>query len=70
MRTAGALLGCLLVRSLEQADRIHRAMLGRGFQGRWHSLAQDRLCSQDWLFVVSALIEVVGLHAWVRPALS
>ncbi len=70
VRTAGALVGCLLVRSLDQADRIHRAMLGRGFQGRWHSLSQDRMCGQDWLFVASSIVVVVGLHAWVRPALS
>ena len=69
-QTAGAMIGSLLVRSLDQAERIHRAMQGRGFQGRWHSLSQDRISAADRQFVMVAAAIVVALHVWVRPAFT
>jgi cobalt/nickel transport system permease protein len=37
-RTLGNLAGTLLVRGHERAQRVHRAMLARGFDGRFRSL--------------------------------
>lgn len=41
-RTVSSLLGLLLVRSHDRAQRTHEAMRLRGFSGRFHSL--DRFC--------------------------
>jgi cobalt/nickel transport system permease protein len=68
IQIAGAMIGSLLVRSLDQADRIHRAMLGRGFQGHWHSVSRDRISARDWVYAAMAAVVLVALHGWVRPA--
>jgi cobalt/nickel transport system permease protein len=61
-RTAGTLLGHLLVRALDRAERIHRAMLARGFDGRFPVRRPWRLRGADLAFALGAL----GLLAAVR----
>ncbi len=39
-RTYAYLVGMLFVRASERAERVHRAMICRGFHGRFHSLAE------------------------------
>jgi cobalt/nickel transport system permease protein len=41
MRCKASLVGMLLVRSSERAERVHAAMLARGFDGRTPSLDSD-----------------------------
>ncbi len=41
-RTYAYLVGMLFVRASERADRVHHAMKCRGFNGRFHSLADYR----------------------------
>jgi cobalt/nickel transport system permease protein len=51
-RSYGYLIGMLLVRSLERSERVHTAMLCRGFHGHyylWHHFTMTRL---DWFFMV------------------
>lgn len=55
-RTAGALLGHLLVRALDRAERVHRAMLARGFDGRFPARRPWRLRGADLAFVLCALL--------------
>jgi cobalt/nickel transport system permease protein len=38
LRTVAALIGMLLVRSFERSERVHAAMLARGFDGQIRSL--------------------------------
>jgi cobalt/nickel transport system permease protein len=38
LRTAATLIGMLLMRSFERAERVHAAMLARGFDGEIRSL--------------------------------
>lgn len=56
LRTAGTLLGHLLVRALDRAERIHRAMLARGFNGRFPARRPWRLRGSDVAFVSCALL--------------
>lgn len=60
----GALLGHLLLRALQRAQRIHQAMLARGFDGQLpadKTLAWQR---RDTLFVLVCLLGF-GLARWV-----
>ena len=45
-------VGSLIVRSWDRADRIHAAMLSRGFTGVWPVAAHCRFGVGDALFVL------------------
>jgi cobalt/nickel transport system permease protein len=47
----GSLAGHLLLRAFERAERIHRAMRARGFDGEMRSLSALRWRPSDTLFV-------------------
>jgi cobalt/nickel transport system permease protein len=49
LHVAAALLGTLLVRTLERAERIHHAMLARGFTGALPSRRGERMGRADVL---------------------
>src|SRR5207247_9345794 len=51
-RAATGALAVLFARSYEQAGEIHRAMLARGFQGRFQPLAAPHFHSADVPFLV------------------
>ncbi|MBL8213858.1 MAG: hypothetical protein JNK87_24280 [Bryobacterales bacterium] len=46
----GRQLGTLLIRSWDRAERVHSAMLSRGFNGGWPSLVSRSLRRLDWQF--------------------
>jgi cobalt/nickel transport system permease protein len=48
----GHMLGSLLLRTLDRAQRIHLAMNCRGFDGRVHTLDERRLRAADIAFLV------------------
>lgn len=50
-RSLGYLVGMLLVRSVERAERVLRAMKCRGFSGRFPALDHGRLGRADILFL-------------------
>ena len=51
MKTLGSMLGTLLVRSFERADRLYQAMVSRGFSGEF-PVAAPRSCSwRDLAFI-------------------
>jgi len=52
MRTYASLVGHLLLRTWERAERIHRAMLCRGFAGRFPVQRTYRFRTGDLLFVL------------------
>jgi cobalt/nickel transport system permease protein len=54
-RSLGHLVGMLLVRSLERAERVRAAMLCRGYNGRFPLATAQPLVRGDWLFLVLAL---------------
>lgn len=51
----GSLLGHLLLRALERAQRIHQAMLSRGFDGELRSLSTRRWLGADSVFLALCL---------------
>lgn len=60
----GSLLGQLLLRSMDRADRIHRAMLARGFDGEIWSMKQPKWRKQDTVFVGVSLACLVAARTW------
>lgn len=62
---AGA-LGVLFARSYGHAEGIHQAMLARGFQGTFRTLAARPFGMADAAFVGSALAVLVGARAVVE----
>jgi cobalt/nickel transport system permease protein len=51
---AGA-VAVLFARSYGRAERIHQAMLARGFQGHFELLEAPRAAARDWAFLLAAL---------------
>ena len=54
-RSLGYLVGMLLVRSLERAERVRAAMLCRGYTGQFPIEASGPLVLRDWLLLGAAL---------------
>ena len=67
-RSFAYLVGMLLVRSSDRAERVHNAMLCRGFTGNLYSLSAFSLKSHDVvsLIVMLVFILVLGVLEWTR----
>ena len=65
-KTFAYLVGMLLVRSSDRAERVHNAMLCRGFRGRLYSLSQFSLTTTDIvsLILMLTLILAFGVLEW------
>ncbi len=65
-RTYAGLLGMLLVRSHERAERVYAAMLCRGFKGKFHLLSHFKLKPVDCLVGVAMLcfVAALGYFQW------
>lgn len=70
LRTAGAMLGSLFIRSIDTAEHINIAMQSRGFDGRWRTLSSLRVRRCDLLFALIASSFILGLYIFVRPVLQ
>jgi cobalt/nickel transport system permease protein len=62
-RAAAGALAVLFVRSYERSEAIYRAMLARGFDGRFRSLVRLRFAGADLAFLVAAACVVAALWA-------
>ena len=62
-RTYAHLVGMLLVRSWDRAERVHKAMLCRGFTGRFYSLATFTMRRGDWLLLAAMFLATAGCLA-------
>lgn len=61
LRTLGAMIGTLFIRSYERGERVYQAMLARGFEGEVRTLEALRLRRLDVAFsllLVAALVSV------------
>lgn len=67
-KTLAYLVGMLLVRSCDRAQRVHRAMLCRGFRGNLYSLSEFSLRTTDVisLILMMALILALGVLEWTK----
>lgn len=54
-RSLGYLVGMLLVRSLERAERVRAAMLCRGYTGQFPLEPSGPMVLRDWVFLGAAL---------------
>jgi cobalt/nickel transport system permease protein len=59
-RSLGWLIGMLLVRSLDRAERVLAAMKCRGFHGRFYLLAEQHWARRDTGFTIISIV-VMGL---------
>jgi cobalt/nickel transport system permease protein len=67
LRMAGPLSGRLLLRAMDRAQRIHQAMLCRGFDGRLHRLSEGRQARRTdlnavWLIGWTAFLALTRLY--------
>lgn len=60
----GRLIGALAFRSLERSERIHRAMLARGYTGELPSPATTDRLSGAQVLVAIGLVTALALGAW------
>ena len=60
-RTYAYLVGILLLRSVERAERIHDAMVCRGCHGRFYRLREFRLASLDYIVFPVLFMFAAGL---------
>jgi cobalt/nickel transport system permease protein len=67
-RTYAYLVGILLVRSYDRAERVRAAMLCRGFTGRFYDLSEFAFRRSDWVLTVLMLAAVTGIELlqWAR----
>jgi cobalt/nickel transport system permease protein len=52
IRSFGSMTGHLLLRTWQRAERIHMAMLARGFTGEFHACRQSRIGAPEIRFVL------------------
>lgn len=70
LRVYGSLVGHLLLRSMDRAERVHRAMVARGFDGEVRLLEPGRFRWTDTLFVVGWLVFFAVARVWNLAELS
>ena len=69
LKIAAAMLGSLLIRSIDTAERINIAMQARGFDRTWHSLSKLQIRRCDLLFALIAIFFMLVLYFFVKPVL-
>ncbi len=67
LAAVGGIVGSLFVRTLEKSDRIHTAMVARGYRGEARSLSLSRFRARDGLFLL-AVAAYLLLCRWAYPA--
>ena len=66
---ATSMVGAMLVRSIDSAERINIAMQGRGFDGKWRSLHKLKLRQPDWIFAAVVCCYLLALEFFIKPVL-
>lgn len=62
MASFGTLIGHLLLRTWQRAERVHIAMLSRGFDGRFHSGRQTSFGMRELIFVAGWATFLIALR--------
>ena len=60
-RTFSFVIGMLFVRSAARAERVHQAMLCRGFKGKFYSLQEFQTGMAGGLFSIIMTVLIIGL---------
>ncbi len=66
-RTYAYMVGMLLVRAADQGERVHQAMLCRGFSGKFHCLTEMSFKTSDtiWAAALGIIIFSLAIFQWV-----
>lgn len=64
LRTYGSLIGTLLLRSMDRAERVYRAMVARGFDGEIRVLKRSSFRWTDALFICGWLAYFIAARVW------
>ena len=64
LRVYGSLIGHLLLRSMDRAERVYRAMVARGFDGEIRVLRRSWFRWSDWGFVCGCLAFFLAARMW------
>jgi cobalt/nickel transport system permease protein len=62
-RTFSYVIGMLFVRAAGRAERVHQAMLCRGFNGKFYSLQEFQTNTASWVFSIMMTAVIIGLIA-------
>jgi cobalt/nickel transport system permease protein len=67
-KTYAYFVGMLFVRASTRAERVHQAMLCRGFRGRFHCLGEFSFSRMDWIFslIMGGVITGLGYFEWIK----
>ncbi len=63
-QVTGYLAGQLFLRSYERAERVHQAMLARGYRGYLRTLRPHQLQTADWLTLSLTALLLLGIQ-WI-----
>ena len=70
MKITAAMVGSLLVRSIDKAERVNIAMRARGFDGSWKTISKMRIHLYDLAIVLVALSFTFCLYIFIKPILQ
>jgi cobalt/nickel transport system permease protein len=70
-KTYASIVGMLLVRSANRADRVYQAMLCRGFRRKFYCLHEFESGRQEWLFAIAmtSIILIIVCYEFIRGLL-
>jgi cobalt/nickel transport system permease protein len=60
-RTYSYIIGMLFIRAAARAERVHQAMLCRGFNGKFYSLQEFQTTAASWIFSIVMTIFIIAL---------
>ncbi|MEX1279168.1 MAG: cobalt ECF transporter T component CbiQ [Acidimicrobiia bacterium] len=66
LRAAGSMAGALLVRAYERGERVHQAMVARGYDGVMPTLFPPSARAGDWLVGASPAVIAIGVAVLTR----
>lgn len=75
LKTWGSLSGLLLMRTLDRAERIHQAMLCRGFNGEMRLSRATGIRQADWVFLTAwaaffLIVRMSNIPQWLGALLT
>jgi len=65
-KVTGAMVGQLFLRSLERGERVHQAMLARGYRGHIYTLRPHIITPRDWLFALAGILCLLAIQLLAR----
>lgn len=68
-KIVGGMVAQLFLRSLERGERVHRAMLARGYRGYIYTLHAHKMRPRDWAAIVFTILFLLLLQLVARLSL-